>query len=205
MFNLKSGFIKHFKNNLFIYFLVTVILMIGISAGVITIKILSESQRGELHSFISNFFSNIDSQKIDNVSLLKYSIFNNLKTTLVIWILGLIILGVPITLGIVLFRGFTIGFTIGFMINDFGFKGLMLALLTLIPQNIFIIPGIIIISSSSISYSINFIKRRKKNKKESLFKETFGFSFFILITCLCFIIGGIVEAYITPYLMKIIL
>lgn len=179
--------------------------MIGISSGVITIKIMTETQRNELHSFINDFFNNINSQKINNVSLLKYSISNNLKTTLVIWIMGLIILGVPITLTIVLFRGFTIGFSIGFIINDFGFKGVLLALLTFIPQNIFIIPGIIVISSLSVSYSINFIKNRKKVRNESVVKEASVFSFLLITACLFFLVGGIIEAYITPYLMKLIL
>ncbi|MBS4536226.1 stage II sporulation protein M [Clostridium sp. D2Q-14] len=209
MFNLKINLINNFKNNFLKYFLVIIILMIGISAGVITIKIMDETQRNELHKFINEFFSTVNSQKINNITLLKNSISNNFKTALIIWGMGILVLGIPVILGIIFFRGFTIGFSIGFMINDFGFKGLMLALLTLIPQNIFIIPGIIIISSLAISYSIEFIKDRKKkkinNNKDNFVKKAISFSFYVLITCICFVIGGIVEAYITPYLMKIIL
>lgn len=209
MFNLKIHLISHFKSNFLKYLLVIIILMVGISSGVITIKIMNESLRNELYTFLNDFFSTINSQEINNLSLLKNSILNNLKTALIIWIMGIFILGIPITLGIIFFRGFTIGFSIGFIINDFGFKGLMLSILTLIPQNIFIIPGIIVISSLSISYSMDFIKNRKKNKSNNknnnLIKKAVTFSFFVLVTCICFIIGGLVEAYITPYLMKVIL
>lgn len=205
MFNFKNEFIKHFKNNIFTYLALTIVIMIGISSGVITIKIMSEAQRIELSNFLSDFFKVLDEQKIQNTVLLKSSILNNFKTGVIIWAMGIIVIGMPITFTLILFRGFTIGFSIGFIINNFGFKGFLLSFLALTPQNIFIIPGLIIISSLSTSYSINFIKNRKKIKKESILKEIISFSFFSSLTLLCFVIGGLIEAYITPYLIKFII
>jgi stage II sporulation protein M len=179
--------------------------MIGISAGVITIKIMSESQTSNLYSFLNNFFDIIENQEVQNTILLKDSIMNNIKTTIIIWLMGIVVIGIPITFTIILLRGFTIGFTIGFMIDNFGFKGFLLSFLTLIPPNIFIIPGLIIVSSLSTIYSINFIKNRKKSQRENMLKEAFRFSFFVFLSLIAFLFSGLIEAYITPYLIKIIL
>ncbi|MGO1368795.1 MAG: stage II sporulation protein M [Senegalia sp. (in: firmicutes)] len=205
MFNLKNEFIKHVKNNIFIYLALTIIIMIGISAGVITIKIMSQAQRSEISNFLSDFFKIIDKQKIQNTALLKNSILNNFKTGIVIWAMGIIVIGVPVTFTLILFRGFTIGFSIGFIISNFGFKGFLLSFLALTPQNIFIIPGFIILASLSTSHSINVIKSRKNLKRESILKQIIPFSFFSLLTLVCFVIGGLIEAYITPYLIKFII
>ncbi|NBI06615.1 stage II sporulation protein M [Senegalia massiliensis] len=205
MSNFKNEFIKHFKKNIFVYLSIIITIMIGISAGVITIKIMSESQTSDLYSFLNNFFEIIENEEVQNTMLLKDSIMNNLKTTIIIWVMGIIVIGLPITFTIILLRGFTIGFTIGFMIDNFGFKGFLLSFLTLIPPNIFIIPGLIIVSSLSTIYSINFIKNRKKPQRENTLKEIFRFSFFVFLSLIAFLFAGIIEAYITPYLIKIIL
>ncbi|WP_130807126.1 stage II sporulation protein M [Senegalia massiliensis] len=205
MSNFKNEFIKHFKKNIFVYLSIIITIMIGISAGVITIKIMSESQTSNLYSFLNNFFDIIENEEVQNTILLKDSIMNNIKTTIIIWLMGIVVIGIPITFTIILLRGFTIGFTIGFMIDNFGFKGFLLSFLTLIPPNIFIIPGLIIVSSLSTIYSINFIKNRKKSQRENMLKEAFRFSFFVFLSLIAFLFSGLIEAYITPYLIKIIL
>lgn len=205
MANIKNIFIDHFRNNFLIYFIVTIILMVGISSGVISIKMMSEAQRNNLSNFLNSFFNTLETQRVNNVELLKYSLVNNLKTTLIIWGMGVIILGVPVTLLIVLLRGFSLGFSIGFIINELGMKGFLVSLFSLLPQNIFIIPGIIIVASLSISFSVNFIKNRFKNRSNNSLKQLVVYTVYMLFVSSIFLFGSIVEGYLTPYIMKVII
>jgi len=179
--------------------------MIGISAGAITIRVLNINQKQELISFLDSFFKILNQDYIDSGILLKHSILNNLQTLITMWLLGIIVIGIPIIMGVVILRGFVIGFTVGFLVSELGFKGFLFAILAILPQNLFIIPGIIIISVVSINFSIMILRNKlSKNNRYRFSKELINYTVTILILSSIIIIGSLVEAYITPVFMKLI-
>ena len=203
---IKEILIKHFQGNFFLYLLVIISLLIGISAGAITINVLDNNQKQEIISFLNSFLRILkDENNIDNFLLLKQSLVNNAKVTILIWILGITVIGIPIVIAIVALRGFIIGFTVGFLFDEFGLKGLIFSLLAILPQNIFVIPGIVILSVFSIKFSITIITRKKiRNGKNGFSKDFFQYTAFTLFIFVLFIISSMLEAYITPSFMKII-
>src|SRR5690554_691876 len=115
------------------YFLVTLFFMIGISSGAFTTKSLSNAENRELITYFESFFKIIDFNTIDRFELLKQSLFNNLQTGILIWILGITVVGIPLILLIIAIRGFIIGFTVGFLLKQMGIKGLVFSLFSLLP------------------------------------------------------------------------
>ncbi len=98
----------------------------------------------------------------DSILIFKQSIIDNFKTIGLMWLTGLIIIGIGIIPIAVMFRGFAIGFTVGFIVNEYGTKGFLFSILGILPpQNLFIIPGIISISSVGIAFSLNNIKKKE--------------------------------------------
>lgn len=189
-----------------LYFLLVLALMIGISAGAITINVLNEEQSQGLISFLDSFFKVLSQEKIDSFTLLKHSLANNFQTIVLIWILGITVIGLPIVIFIVVLRGFIVGFTVGFLINELGFKGFTFSMLTILPQNIFVIPGLIALAVLSINFSIKIItSKTKRGTKFSFISELTSYSISTAILSLLIILGSFVEAYITPVFMKLLL
>lgn len=97
------------------------------------------------------------------------------------------------------------GFTVGFLVNEFGLKGFLFSIFALLPQNIFIVPGIISISSIGISYSLNRVKGRKNRVLYKYSLTSFlNYSSIIFLFCILIVVGSLVEAYISPLFMKFI-
>ena len=98
------------------------------------------------------------------------------------------------------------GFSVSFLLTEFGLKGLIFSLLAILPQNIFIIPGLIILAVLSITYSVNFLKRKKTYYfKTTKIQNILNYSIGVAMISIFFIVGSFVEAYLTPLLMKIVL
>ena len=73
----------------------------------------SEEQEKSITSYVTEFTQKFKSiEKIDKSELRINSIKKNVGLTLVIWLAGTTIIGMPVVLAIILFRGFCMGYTI---------------------------------------------------------------------------------------------
>ncbi|KNF07421.1 stage II sporulation protein M [Gottschalkia purinilytica] len=195
---------KHIRDNIILYFILVLSLMIGIASGAITINMLNPTQKKELIDFLNSFFRVLNTN-IDNSVLLKHSLENNIYIFLIVLILGISIIGGPLILGVVLLRGFIIGFTVGFLVKEVGMKGVLFSTLVIVPQNIFIIPWILIASAISLCFSLRIIKNKfNKSIKINLLNEMLRYSFIMTILSVLLVIGSFVESYITPMFMKLL-
>ncbi len=199
--------LKHIQGNIVIYFFVIMFFLIGISAGAFTVKSLSEVHIQELIRYIDGFFNILTDRNIDEFSILKQSLSNNLQISAMIWILGVTIIGIPLIILLITIRGFIIGFTVGFLSHQLGFKGALFSFLAILPQNIFIIPSILVIGVLGIGFSTMLIRNKlKKNyhRNENTFKQFILYSTIIFFICLFISIGSLIEAYISPVFMKLL-
>ncbi|KGG81404.1 hypothetical protein Y919_00130 [Caloranaerobacter azorensis H53214] len=204
--NLKKIFNNHFQKYIFLYFLVIVFLMIGISTGAITIRTVDDTAREQIINYLGSF-SNIINKDADlnTIKVFRYSITNNIQTIIAIWLLGITVIGVPIVLIIIALRGFIIGFTVAFFIKEFKIKGLTLSLLYLLPQNIFLIFGFIVTSVISILFSISILKNRINVIRRPSFLNRFvNYTITMFIISIIIIIGSLVESFTTPIFLKVI-
>lgn len=203
--SLRSLIDEHVNNNMGIYFFVILFFIIGISAGTFTVKYLGNVQKNDLSNYLRDFFYMIDVNNSNSFTIFKQSVFNNFQTILIIWLLGISIIGTPLIFAVVLMRGLILGFNISFIISEMGLKGIVFTGVTLLPQNIIIIPVIIIVSVLGISYGKNFIKSKVSNyanKNYSLIKKLIGFSSLICLMLGIILIGCAIEAYLSPVLMS---
>jgi len=196
-------FKKKLDENLGVYFIITLFFAIGLAAGAFTIKGIDESQKEELVVYFNRFLQVIKGEKVDNYLILCQSLKNNFQTVLLIWFFGITIIGIFATLLVVSFRGFIMGFTVAFLVQGMGFKGVLTTLLAIIPQNIIYIPSILIIASQSMNFSLNIIKSKNMGIHENNFKKNIlRYSSIIAITYFIMCIGSLIEAYISPAIIK---
>lgn len=196
---------KHLKDNILIYIFLSLVFIVGISAGAITINMVDAGQKKGLVTFLDSFIKVINGKDVNNVMLIKQSFKNNLQTFALLWFLGVTIIGIPLVIGLVALRGFILGFTVGFIVRELGFKGFMLSAFAVIPQNIIFIPWIIASGAIALMFSVRFIKNKLgKNIKGSYVNDLIMYTLMMGILFLTSLSGSIIEAYITPVLMKIV-
>jgi stage II sporulation protein M len=197
---------RHVKNNLNTYFFLLLAFVAGVSAGAFTVNGLSSIQKSELTSYVTGFLQLLDRQNIDSSELLQISVVENAKLVLLLWILGVTIIGIPFIYLLIGIRGFITGFSSGFIIEAMGMKGVGFTLLTLLPKELVIVPCLIALGVNGINFSLNIIKNKsiRHISKENL-KTSFAAYCFVTTFFACVILGGIlVEAYVTPVFIRII-
>jgi len=194
---------EYFKRNIFQYIFLSVILIIGIIIGSVTVNFISDVQAANIQSFINGFLANVNSTAVDYSSVFYLSMSNNMKTAALLILLGLSIIGIPFILGVIWFRGFVLGFTVAFLIEELGAKGIILSILSIFPQNLIILPCIISIGVTGMTFAITVIKNRIKNYRESYSQMIGGYILLNLLFSCLLVISGLIEGYISPIFIKL--
>ena len=193
-----------FKDKKAYFFIVLIMFCLGISFGLYTVKYMGASDRNDLTNYFFSFTNNVGSEPINYGRLLFEVIKKNIIILIPIFVLGLTFFGAPIILILDLLKGFTLGYTFSFMVTTFEGKGLGLALVSIIPQNIIYIPCFIALSVISLSMSTEKFKIRYfkyGNIKTSFLGDVLNKLVMIIIL---FAIGILIETYISPSLIKFV-
>ena len=172
------------------YIIITIIFLSGIFMGVLFIN--KTDTKNDIEKYINTY---IDETKMiqngDYLIEISKEIKSDIILTVLLWFAGTTIIGIPIVLGIILFRGFCLGYTISACIMSLGkIKGIVFILTTTLLQNIIFIPAIIVLGVSSIKLYKSIIKdRRKENIKISILKH----SIITMMVLISFIIASIIK------------
>ncbi|MGL5416958.1 MAG: stage II sporulation protein M [Clostridium sp.] len=195
-----------FEEQKFYYLIVLLFFCVGVVIGVYAIKYMNINDRQDLSSYYSNFISGIQSSNISYMGLLFEVFKKNIIIIAPIVILGFTFFGSPIILIINLMKGFSIGYTFTFLLTTFNGEGLGIAIASLVPQNIIYIPCIVATSIIALSLSTIKFKERfiKKVPIKNLLLNKGGTNILLIILCI-FIIGIVIETYLSPSLVKLVI
>ena len=192
----RNVILNHIKNNLKEYVSVIIVFLIGIVLGVIVLNNSNDLQKQELSTYVNDFVTQLNSDvSIDKIQLLKNVLINNLIIVIGLWFIGSTVIWIPIVYAIVAYKGFCLSYSISTILAVLGgSKGICFVLASILPQNIIYIPCILALAVSGIKLYKSIMKdRRIDNIKLEIFRHIF-FSLFI---CILFIIGSIIETYVS--------
>jgi stage II sporulation protein M len=197
---------NHFQKHAAIYVFTTMLFIIGVIFGAIIVNSLNAQQKHDLFHYLSMFFGQAsEGEFASSNEMFLYSIFHYIKFIGLIWILGLAVIGLPITLILLFLKGVVVGFTVGFLVNQFGLEGFFLSFVSVMPQNLILIPAFIIVSTGSISFSLRMIKQLMGERaKEALPKQLIKYSIFFCIASLFIFGAAAFEGYVSPALIKFV-
>lgn len=202
---LRQNAIAYFRINLVLYFFIILLFLIGVVFGALAVKTLGEEQKVELITYLKVFFQGLHDGHdagLDVGALVKQAMLNNIKTVVMIWLLGLTVIGVPVILFIVFTRGFVLGFTVGFLVNEYVLRGVAFAIVSVIPHNVLLIPAIIAAAVSGVAFSLLVVRNRLRPYRVNLPYECMAYTSMAVLMLGVVIVGGLVEGYITPVFMK---
>ncbi|WP_461204374.1 stage II sporulation protein M [Clostridium sp. DL1XJH146] len=192
-----------FEENTFLYIITLICFCTGIVLGIYSVKYMGVYEKTDLCNYILDFFNKLKDSNISSNGIFLQTIKNNLIIIIIIWFLGLTIIGTPIILLLNLFKGFSFGFSIGFVLNQMGTKGIWLAVINIVPQNLIYLPCIVISSVLAMDFSIKLLNMNSyKSGKNCVVSSVTSYTFNFLIITLIMFIGFFFEAYIAPNIMK---
>jgi len=198
---IKEIIIKHILNNKKEYIIVTLLFIIGIFVGVFFVNNLDENSRTGVQEYLNNFIEKFKQiEKLDNISLLKTSIIQNIIFAVILWFFGTTVIGIPIVFGIIIYRGFCFGYTISVCVTIMGVsKGLIFTLVNLLLPSLLIIPAILAIGVSGFKLYKSIVKdKAKENIKLEIIRHTV----FSGIMLLVMILSSLVEVFICTNILK---
>lgn len=192
---------QHIVNNGKEYFIVLLMFIIGIFAGVLFVNNMQNDQNMQVTSYLSNFIEKFKGiENLNSAEILKNSILQNVMLVCILWFFGTTVIGLPVVFGIVLYRGFCLGYTISATIMVLGLsKGIAFILISLLLQNIIFIPAILAVAVSGFKLYKSIIKdRRKDNIKLEILRHTI----FSIVMLVVLIISSAIEVFISTNILK---
>ena len=200
---IKQTIIEHVVNNRKEYTIIVLLFIIGIFLGVFFVNNMQESSKEEIQSYINNFIEKMRNlQNIDNMSLLKNSITQNIVFAVLIWFFGTTVIGLPIVFGLILYRGFCLGYTVSSFIAILGIgKGIVFIFASLLFQSLLSIPAILGLAVSGFKLYKSIIRdKAKENIKLEIARHTI----FSIIMIAILLVASIIEIFISTNLIKIL-
>ena len=183
---------------------ILILFIIGFISGCLFLTIVNTDEKEIIISQITNFISNINNNSIDNLDLLKNSLINNYVYVIVLWILGLSILGVIINIFLVYIKGFILGFTLSSIVLTYKTKGILFSLVYVFPNELIKVLVILLLGVYSLTLSLDIVKELLKKNNNELRKV---FKRYVVILCISIILMGVsslYESYVIPDLLNFI-
>lgn len=185
--------------------LILAIFIIGLVVGSLFVNFITKDDKTLLIKQVETYFSSVKSldKKVFGINAFTPNLINNELQIFLIFALGLSILGIPVVILIMFFKGFMLGVTLATFILKFQLLGVLSSLLYIFPCFIIYIIIYTLISFFAVSTSLKFLKAIIKKDNLS-FKKFLGKYLLCFLICLVLIIiNTLLDAFLTPMLLKL--
>ena len=182
--------------------IMTIITIISLILGTLFISILSKDNKELITSNVIDFFTAIKSNNLNYNQILVKSLTNNLLLNIIIWLLGISIIGIPIVIILLFIKSFILSFTFTSIIYTYKYKGIISAIIYVIPHIInLLLSFVLIYYSITFSKSLfNYLFKKKECNRKELVNRYLKL---LVISTFLFIISSIIETYIIPILIRL--
>lgn len=180
-----------------------VIIIVAFIIGVLFMAIISKNNQELVKKTLNDFFLGLKSQKLTYDKAIISSLTSNMLINFIIWLLGISIIGLPLIIIILVSKSFILGFSISSIIYNYHFKGIIYAMIYVIPHiiNLFII---LVLGYYSIKFSImlfNLLFRKKEYSKRIIVKNYIRL---LIYSTVLFTLSSIIEVYMIPNILKLL-
>lgn len=183
----------------------TLYFLIGISViafifGIFFITILSSKDISIVKDYITTFITNIHEKQINFLNILKDTFFSHSVIIVIIWLLGISIIGIPIVVFFYFFKIFSLGFALSSFVLTYKIKGLVFSLLYLFPNEIIKYFVYTLIVTNSIKISKKIIKSIMKKEEINFNLLIKKYGKILLISIGIIFISALYETFAIPYI-----
>ena len=177
------------------------VMIIIIIFGIFYVAIISKNEKDLVKTSFDMYFKNIKSGSTNSLSMLINNIISNIALTGIVWILGISIIGIPVSVVYLIFKSFVLGFTVSSLIYTYSFKNLILIIIYSIPFiiNLFVI---FILTFYAINFSKMLYLFLFKKKDINLKRMSVVYLKFLFIAIVILFVSALVSSYLVPLILK---
>lgn len=179
------------------YFFVLVLFAVGVASGAVAVQALSFSQKQELLGFLQQFFASGVSVTVGTGAFVS-TLLANLQLLWLVWLMGLLVFGLPVIVILVFFRGFVLGFSVAFLMSEMAWKGVLFAFCSVIPHNLISLPVALAVAAMSVNHAISTIRPTQGTRRQSYWQKVTALTGATLVFSSLMLVASLVETYVTP-------
>lgn len=182
-----------------VFIIIFIVTLLAFIIGILLVSIESKNNKELITTSLTTFFNNIKENKLNTQTLLYKSITNNLITNIIVWLLGISIIGIPIVLIILGFKSLTLGFTISSILYTYKLNGIIKVIIYIFPNliNLFVL---FVLTYYSVNFSLmlfNYLFRKKEYNKKLIVNRYLKL---LILSLLIAILSSVIESFILPKL-----
>lgn len=136
-----------------------------------------------------------------------FSSFQNIAFFLLaVFLCGMMLVGFAFLFLVLFYKGYTVGFAVGFVCSVYGFKGLLICLLCILPQALITTAALFLAGKKAFDFSFSmfgiFLSKSQKHAQiEPLSRYCFGFLIYLAVS-----LGSMpFDMFIAPFFAKMLL
>lgn len=198
----------HIKDNKFTYLSLFLFYILGIVMGSMSVNDMDYKQKDEMVSFFSGFLKLLDKSNVNQITILKMSLLDNLKIIVIFWLLGFIVIGFPLYYIVIGMRGFSTGFSSGIIMGVLGTKGIIISSVYFLPKEIIAVPCLIALAVNGIKLSKSIIRgclKKPVSKEMGIKQKIVPYSFVTGFFSVFIFIAILFEAFISAGALMILM
>ena len=175
--------------------------IISFILGSLFISVLSDNNQVLVKESIINYFNGIKTGDFTYLKSLYSILSSNLIMGLFIWIMGISIIGILLVVLLLIYYSFITGFSLVSILYTYGFKGILVSIIYMIPEviNLFVL---FVLSYYSISFSIllfNYLFRKKDINRKVVVTRYLKY---LIISLGILIITSFISVFVIPNILK---
>ncbi|MFV0274844.1 MAG: stage II sporulation protein M [Bacilli bacterium] len=195
-------YINKFKSiinsNKKLYIFSLTIMILGVVFGAVFFNMLGSNDKNLVITKITDFIMSIQNGKLDCFSAFKNTLISNITFIILIWFLGISVIGIVVIIIMLFIKGFILGFSIGALIYKYKLLGILSSIVYIFPHQLMNFFITLIVGIFSLKLAFNLSKAIFK-KGTINFKDGMKQYYFILFSSIVFtVMASAIEIYVLP-------
>ncbi|MDB4866565.1 MAG: stage sporulation protein [Cohnella sp.] len=191
------------RDNFNLYVFIGVLFIVGGVFGALLVRALTFEQQQDLAQTLGVYLKSVgDPAHLKAAATFWDGFLFYSKWVLLIWLLGLSVIGLPFVLVLVFLKGVLIGFAVGLLVHELAWKGLLFFLATVAPQNALAVPALMIASVSAARFAYFVVRERLFRRKGRLLPPFLAHTAVAVLMLVMVGMASLYEAYVSPLLLE---
>jgi len=192
------------KEQLPLYVFVFVLFAAGAAFGVLMYNALTLEQQTKLGEEVGRYLRTMETGfgTGESPAFAERAMFHG-KWLLLIWLLGLSVVGVPLIFALDFLKGVLVGFSAGALVTAQAvpWKGALLSALALAPPNLLVVPALLMASVSGMSFAVYVIRNRLVRKQGDLRAALLTHTVYSALLLLVLLAAALLETALSPVVL----
>lgn len=163
--NAGNIFHNFFKKNRTTLCVLSILYLLGVGIGAWIMKNMDGTQTTHIFELFENYISLFDEGSLGFYQIFYSYFISGFRYFTFIVILGFLVIGTPVLIGGILYKGFCTGFACACLLSIYGMESPAFLWVQILWQNILLMPCILLFSCQSLLFSVKTIRAIKRDKR----------------------------------------